>query len=109
VYLRTHNPGTSTVFFTTERGFTAYIPSNYKELFLDQEDVRPYIQNGEINIRQFFTDKNISIIYMNEKMQKLMKQTLGKNGEILLSDPGQFGYRKQLLDDKTEAYLLIRQ
>jgi hypothetical protein len=108
-FLRNYHQQKSLVLFTTERGFSAYLPTRYHELFLEQEDVRPYIKDGEINISQFFIDKKVDIIYMNEKMQKLLTQTPGKNGALLLNEPQKMGFRKQLLSKKNIAYLLIRQ
>jgi hypothetical protein len=107
-YLKKHNSKKPVVLFTTERGFNAYLPKNYQELFLEQDDVRPYIQNGDIDIQQFFTDKNVGIIFMNEKLQSLVKQTLGDKGKILLNEPEKMGYRKTIIDKNLQAYLLIK-
>ena len=75
---------------------------------MEQDDVRPYIQNGDIDIQQFFTDKNVGIIFMNEKLQSLVKQTLGDKGKILLNEPEKMGYRKTIIDKNLQAYLLIK-
>jgi hypothetical protein len=107
-YLTEHNTQEPTVLFTTERGFEAYLPDNYRELFLEQDDVRPYIKNGDIDIQQFFTDKKVDIIFMNEKLQRLIQQTLGEKGELLLNDPGKMGFRKQIINPTLHAYLLIK-
>lgn len=107
-YLKKYNTHKPVILFTTERGFNAYLPKNYQELFLEQDDVRPYIQNGDIDIQQFFTDKNVGIIFMNEKLQSLVKQTLGEKGKILLNEPGKMGYRKTIIDKNLQAYLLIK-
>ncbi|MDB5226133.1 MAG: hypothetical protein JWN78_326, partial [Bacteroidota bacterium] len=107
-YLRKNNTQHPTVLFTTERGFNAYLPKNYKELFLEQDDVRPYMKNGDIDIQQFFIDKNIDAIYMNEKLQNLVRQTLKKQGDILLNEPEKMDFHKVVVDSSITAYLLIR-
>lgn len=107
-YLKEHNTGNPMVLFTTERGFNAYLPKNYRELFLEQDDVRPYIKNGDIDIQQFFTDKQVDIIFMNEKLQGLVQQTLGEKGNTLLNEPEKMGYRKIIIDKNLKAYLLTK-
>ncbi len=107
-YLKKNNTSANSVLFTSERGFNAYLPDNYKELFLEQDDVRPYINNGSVDILAFFKDKKVNIIFMNEKMQKLFVQTLGNTGMLLLNEPEKVGFRKQLIAKNLKAYLLIK-
>ncbi len=107
-YLRKNNSHRPTVLFTTERGFNAYLPANYRELFLEQDDIRPYIINGDIDIQQFFIDKNVDAIYMNEKLQNLVRQTLKRQGNVLLNDPMQLDFHKVVIDSSMTAYLLLR-
>ncbi len=107
-YLKKHNTGKPIVLFTTERGFNAYLPGNYRELFLEQDDVRPYIKNGDIDIQQFFTDKQVDVIFMNEKLQGLVQQTLGEKGKTLLYEPEKMGFRKVIIDKDLKAYLLTK-
>lgn len=108
-FLTQHNTNEPSVLFTTERGFDAYLPDNYRELFLEQDDVRPYIKNGDIDIEQFFKDKKVGIIFMNEKLQSLIQQTLGEKADIILNHPEQMGFKKQIIHPELYAYLLIRQ
>lgn len=107
-YLRKNNSQRPTILFTSERGFNAYLPKNYKELFLEQDDVRPYMKNGDIDIQQFFIDKNVDAIYMNEKLQNLVRQTLKSQGDILLNDPEKMDFHKVVVDSSMTAYLLMR-
>jgi hypothetical protein len=106
-FLREYNTKDTTILFTSERGFDAYLPKNYKELFLEQDDVRPYIRNGSVDIIRFFHDKKVNIIFMNEKMQRLFLQTLGSTGTLLLNTPEKAGFRKQIIDKDLQA-LTIR-
>lgn len=107
-YLTKNNNGQSQVLFTSESGFYAYLPTNYKEYFLEQEDVKPYITNGKIDILRFFNDKQIDVIYMNEKMQHLFEITLGEDGQTLLNEPEKMGFKKQIINPNLQAYLLYR-
>ena len=108
-YLKKNNPGTEQNIFTTEKSFEAYLPSNYKDHFVEIDSIAPYNNNGVIDIQRYLSDKNISIIFMNEKMQFLIKETLGITGNILLNKPEEFGFKKQIIDKKLNAYLLIKE
>jgi len=70
--------------------------------------MKPYITNGEIDILRFFNDKQIDVIYMNEKMQHLFEITLGENGQTLLNEPEKMGFKKQIINPNLQAYLLYR-
>ena len=107
-YLIRHNTQQSTVLFSSEKGFYAYLPTNYKEYFLEQEDVKPYITNGKIDILRFFNDKQIDVIYMNEKMQHLFEITLGEDGQTLLNEPEKMGFKKVIIQQGLKAYLLTK-
>ena len=52
---------------------------------------------------------NITIIFMNEKMQNLIKETLGETGNIILNKPENVGFKKQIVDKNMKAYLLIKE
>ncbi len=107
-YLTSNNPKTELNIFTTEQTFEAYLPNNYHDDFIDLDSLKPYTKDGNIDIEQYFMDKKISIIFMNEKMQFLIKETLSETGKTLLYNPEKIGFRKQIIDRDLNAYLLIK-
>lgn len=108
-YLTKNNSQQQQIFFSTENGFETYLPKNYTPLFMNADDLKPYISANNFDFKKFVSDKKIDIFYMNEKLTFFVEYAKVRETEILLNHPEEFGFRKQLLDDKTNAFLLIKQ
>jgi hypothetical protein len=109
-YLTEHNnKQQNIVFFSTENGFETYLPNNYKPLFMNTDDIKPYISTHNFDMKNFLADKKIDIMFMNEKLQFFIGYAKVKETELLLNQPEIFGFRKQLLDTSTHAYLLVKE
>lgn len=105
VYLNTYNTKDSMQF----KMFTPYLASNYNEIFLEVDSIRPYMYaKDSIDMLSYLQDKNIGIIYMNEKMQDLLNNGKIKDKEKFLNNPEEVGYYKQIIDTSLVSYLLIR-
>lgn len=111
LYLNKHNDKKQKIIFSTERGFTPYLATNYKELFLEVDSLKPYMTSKDtINLTQYLYDKKIDIIYMNEKMQDLINFANFKDKNTFLKNPEIIGYSKQTIDTILhKSYLLIKQ
>ncbi|MFN8282253.1 MAG: hypothetical protein U0U67_03515 [Chitinophagales bacterium] len=107
-YLTKNNTHQPQILFTTENGFETYLPKNYSALFMNTDDLKPYLTNGDFKLNDFIKDKKIDIFYMNEKLTFYVDYAKVKETELLLHHPDSLGFRKQLLDTSTQAYLLIK-
>lgn len=108
-YLKKNNDHKSHIIFSSEKGFNTYLPKNYQEQFLEMDSIIPYRKNGILNIEKYLSDKNISIIFMNEKMQILIQENLGETGKIILNTPEKIGFRKEIIDQNLQTYILTKE
>ena len=107
-YLTKYNSHQPQILFTTENGFETYLPKNYKALFMNADDLKPYLVNNDFKLSKFVEDKKIDIFYMNEKLTFYVDYAKVKETELLLQQPDSLGFRKQLLDTSMQAYLLVK-
>ena len=108
-YLTKYNSHQPQILFTTENGFETYLPKNYKALFMNADDLKPYLVNNDFKLSKFVKDKKIDIFYMNEKLTFYVDYAKVKETELLLQHPDSLGFRKQLLDTSMQAYLLVKE
>ena len=108
-YLTKYNSHQPQILFTTENGFETYLPKNYKALFMNADDLKPYLVNNDFKLSKFVEDKKIDIFYMNEKLTFYVDYAKVKETELLLQHPDSLGFRKQLLDTSMQAYLLVKE
>lgn len=93
---------------TTELGFNAYLPDNYKETLTPSDDLKKYIHDSCIDLRKYLIDKHISIIFVNERMVFIANLGPGNEGKELLEHPENFGFRKQIIDPTLKTYLMLK-
>ena len=108
-YLTKYNSHQPQILFTTENGFETYLPKNYKAIFMNADDLKPYLVNNDFKLSKFVEDKKIDIFYMNEKLTFYVDYAKVKETELLLQHPDSLGFRKQLLDTSMQAYLLVKE
>ena len=108
-YLTKYNSHQPQILFTTENGFETYLPKNYKAIFMNADDLKPYLVNNDFKLSKFVKDKKIDIFYMNEKLTFYVDYAKVKETELLLQHPDSLGFRKQLLDTSMQAYLLVKE
>lgn len=108
-YLIKNNNLKEYIIFSSEKGFNSYLPKNYQEHFLEIDSIIPYRKNGIIDIEKYMNDKNISIIFMNEKMQILIQENLGETGKLILNTPEKIGFRKEIIDKNLQTYILVKE
>jgi hypothetical protein len=106
-YLLKHDPHKPVKILTPEKGFYAYLPKNYTELFPLKEDINPYKNGKSLDLARFLTEKKIDVIYMNERMQGIIRSS-GETTADIIREPEKYGFEKVLIRKNLTAYLLIK-
>jgi len=107
-YLIKNNTHKPVHLLTTETGFEAYLPDNYKEKFTPDKDIEPYIHGKDFDLYKFLNDYKINAVFMNEKMIKILGTDGGAQGDSLLLHPETAGFYKQEIDSSLKTYLLLQ-
>ena len=107
-YLIRHDPHKPVKILSPEKGFYAYLPANFTELFPVDNDINPYHDNHSFDMQRFITEKGINVIYMSERMQDLTRISSGNAENDIALHPEKFGFIRIVLDKNLKTFLLVK-